>query len=140
MDKLHVEAAGLDVVAGLDGDELGAFGQTPLLQLQLHEPGGEAGAVNGRAQLIHHIGQGADVVFVAVGEDNGADALFILHQPAHIGDDHVHAVHLLVGKAHTAVHHKEILAIFIHSKILADLVETAKRDHFQFGCHNYSYN
>ncbi len=57
MDELHVELACPDGLAGLYGDELGALDQLVLLQLQLDEAGGEAGAVNGHVDLLENVGE-----------------------------------------------------------------------------------
>ena len=106
-----------------------------LLQLQLDKTGGEAGAVDGHIDLLENIGDGADVVLVAVGDEQAPDPGFVLDEIAHIGDHAVDAVHIIAGEGHAAVHHDDLAAVFIGGHVLADLVETAKGDDFQFFCH-----
>ena len=79
---------------------------------------------------------GPDVVLVAVGDEEAPDTGFILNQVGHVGDHQVNAVHVVAGEAHAAVHHDDLAAVFVNGHILADLVETAKRDDFHFFCQN----
>ena len=69
MDELHGELARPNALACLHSDELGGLHQLVLLQLQLDETGGEAGAVDGHVDLLENVGDGADVVLVAVGDE-----------------------------------------------------------------------
>ena len=75
------------------------------------------------------------MVLVTVGDKEAPKAVVVLHQVADVGDDAVDAVHIVAGEGHAAVHHDDLAAILIHGHILADLVETAKGDDFQFFCH-----
>ena len=106
-----------------------------LLQLQLDEPGGEAGAVDGHVDLLEDVGNGTDVVLVAVGDEQAPQAAVVLHEIADVGDDAVDAVHVVAGEGHAAVHHDDLAAVLIGGHVLADLIETAQRDDFQFFCH-----
>ena len=53
----------------------------------------------------------------------------------HVRDDAVDAVHVVAGEGHAAVHHDDLAAVLIGGHVLADLVETAQGDDFQFFCH-----
>ena len=59
----------------------------------------------------------------------------VLHQIADVGDDAVDAVHIVPGKGHAAVHDDDLAAVLIGGHVLADLIETAQRNDFQFFCH-----
>ena len=135
MDELHLELAGANGLPGLHHMELGAAQEPVLLELELDEPGGEAGAVDGQVHLLEHIGDGADVVLVTVGDEHAPQPPVVLHKIAHIGDHAVDAVHIIAGEGHAAVHHDDLAAVLIGGHVLADLVETAKRDDFQFFSH-----
>ena len=132
VDELHLKVAGLDGLPGLMGDELALVQNLVLLQFQLHQAQRQAGTVDGGFDLLEHIGQGADVVLVAVGQENAADLVLVLDEVRHIGDHQIHAVHVALGKAHAAVHNDDVAAIFQHGHILADLIETAQAHNFQF--------
>ena len=76
------------------------------------------------------------MVLMAVGQEDAADLLLVFHQIADVGNHHVDAVHVVIREAHAAVHHDEVVSIFEHSHVLADLIQTAQGDNFQFFCHN----
>ena len=135
MDELHLELAGLHGLACLHRHQLGAVQQPVLLELQLDESGGEAGAVNGHVDLLEHIGDGPNVILVAVGDEQAPQPGLVFHQIRHIGDDAVDAVHVVAGEGHAAVHHDDLAAVLIGGHVLADLIQTAQRDDFQFFCH-----
>ena len=135
MDEFHLELAGPDGIAGLRGDDLGGFQQPMLGQLELNKAGGEAGAVNGHIHLLEHIGDGADVILVTVGDEQASKPAAVLDEIAHIGDHAVDAVHIIAGERHAAVHHDDLAAVLVGGHVLADLVETAEGNDFQFFCH-----
>ena len=114
------------------GDELALVEDPVLLQLQRHQAQRQTGAVDRGLDLLQHVGQRADVVLVAVGQEDAADFLLVLDEVRHVGDHQIHAVHVALGKAHAAVHNDDVAAIFQHGHILADLIETAQAHNFQF--------
>ena len=68
MDGLHGKAAQLDLLARRDLHELGLSGQAELFQLVLDQTTGQAGAVNGQVDLLQQIRNAANVVLVAVSD------------------------------------------------------------------------
>ena len=111
MDKFYAEAAGLYHVAGLVGHQLYLVVQLVLLQLQLDEAVGHGSAVDGADDLLHEVGDGADVVFVAVGDEHPPQLLGIGNHIGKIGNYQINAVHILIGEAYAAVNDNHILAI-----------------------------
>ena len=79
------------------------------------------------------------MVFVTVGYRDGADLVLVLDQIGEIRNDHVHAVHVVLGEAEAAVDDEDVASVFVYGYVLADLVETAKRDYFQFLCLNFCH-
>lgn len=69
VDKLHLETACFDGLARLVGEELDLALQMMLLKLELDKPGSEPRAVDGAVELLHGIGNAADVVFMTVGQE-----------------------------------------------------------------------
>ena len=65
--------------------------------------------------------QCADVVFVAVGDENRTHLFGALHQIGHVGDDKVHPGHVVIGKLDTAVDDDDIVAAFYGHHVFADL-------------------
>ena len=120
-------------------DRLGLVQQAVLLQLQLDEPGAHAGGIDRGVDGPEDIGQRTDVVLMPVGDKDAPDLVLVLDQIAHIGDDHVDAVHIVIGKAHAAVDHHDVSSVFVYGEVLPDLVQTAQRNDFQFFCHDNSF-
>ena len=75
------------------------------------------------------------MVLVSVGDEDAPDAVLVFQQVGEVRDDHVDAVHIVVGEAHAGIHHDHVAAVFINGHVLADLVETAQGNNFQFFCH-----
>ena len=75
---------------------------------------------------------------MAVGEEDAPDLIPVLDEIAHVGDDHVDAVHIVIGESHAHVHHDDVVAVLVDGEILPDLVESAQRNDFQFFCHDNS--
>ena len=106
-----------------------------LLQFEPDETGGKAGAVDGHVDLLEHVRDGAHMVLVAVGDEQAPDPGPVLDEVADVGNDEVDAVHVVPGEGHAAVHHDDLAAVLIGGHVLADLIETAQGDDFQFFCH-----
>ena len=132
MDEFHGKAAGLHGFAGLVGDELYLVRQAVLLQLQPDQTVGHGSAVDGAVHIPHQIGNGTDVVLVAMGDEDTLQLLLVGCQVGKVGDHQIHTIHILFREAHTAVNGDHVLAVFQHGNILADLIQTAKGNNFQF--------
>ena len=128
MDKFHAEAPRLHHVAGLVGHQLYLVVQPVLLQLQLNQPVGHGSTVDGADYLLHKIRNGANVVLVPMGDKHPPELLGICNDIGKIGNHQVNAVHILVRKANAAIDDNHILAILQHGHVLANLIQTAKRD------------
>ena len=134
-DELHREgSAQTDHVSRLDTAEVGLPREAVLLKLVLNDAQRQAGGVDGHVQLLEDIGDGSDVILVAVGDDHTADAVAVLLQIGHVGDHQIHTGHLvLVGEADAAVDDDDVLTILYYGHVLAHLVETAQGDDPQLG-------
>ena len=75
VDELDFEGADVEDLFGLDGDEAGLLLEVVLFQAALHQGQREIGAVDRDSDIGKEIRDGADVVLMAVGEDQGADEL-----------------------------------------------------------------
>ena len=130
MDELDGELARLDHVPRLAGDHLGLGHQVVLLQLQLDQPRAHAGGVNRGVDGPQYIGDGSDVVLVAVGDEDAPDLALVLDEVAHIRDDHVDAVHIVIREPHSAVHDHDVVPVLVDGQVFPDLIQTAQRYDF----------
>src|SRR5690606_30348064 len=81
------------------------------LQLAFEEADGKLGAVNGGIDPGQHIGQGSNVVLVAVGQDKGPHPVLVFLQVGDIGNDQVDAKLLFVGEGNAAIDDQDIIPI-----------------------------
>ena len=74
---------------------------------------------------------GADVVLVAVGEDDRLDVVEAILEVAEVGKHEVDAWLVFFGEEHPAVDDEEAAVEFDHVHVPADLAEAAERNHAQ---------
>ena len=132
MDEFDGEIAETEDGSRLFGKDLGIIQEVVLFQLQFYQRRRQRRCVDGDVQFPEHIGNGADMVFMTVSQDQAADAGGIVAQISDVGQNHVHPVHIFIREAHAAVYDDDVAPVLKGSHILADLTETAKRDDFKF--------
>ena len=76
--ELHPEAAQVHGLSVLHHLALRALEQVVLFQLVLNQGNGQLGSVHRHIHLLQNIGQGPDMVLVAVGDDKSLDLLNVL--------------------------------------------------------------
>ena len=133
VDELHGEAARADHLARLHGAQRAALGQArdAVVELVLEQLHGHFAAVDGRLELAHQVRQAADVVLMAVGDEDTAHAVSVLQHIGEVRDDGVHAGHGLVREDLAAVDDDDVVAVLVGRHVLADLAHAAQRDHAQ---------
>ena len=130
------EGADGEAAAGQHLDQVGVFEEAMLFELAFDVGEGELGAVDGHVELGEDPGQAADVVFVAVGEEDCADLVAVLDEVADVGDDDVDAEELFFRKHQAGVDDDNVVAVLDHHAVHAELAQTAERYNSQFFvCH-----
>ena len=111
------------------GDDMGHGLDARLAQFGLGECQREARAVERdvRSQSQQE-GQGADVVLVAVREDDRIDVVEPILDGGEVREDEVDARLGLLGEEHAAVHDEEPPGVLEDGHVAADLAEAAERD------------
>ena len=127
MDGLHREAAETDLLTGTDLHKIGAGRKAVLFQLVADQADGQLGRIDGHIELAQQIGQAADVVLVAVGNEDTLDAVLVFQYIGEVGDDQVNAEHIGIREHQTAVHQDHVALAFIQGNVLADFAQTAQR-------------
>ncbi len=130
-DEFHLEGPQPDLVPGLHHVELHGALQFKFLELFPDEPQGEGRAEEGRSDVPQDKGEGADVVFVAVGEDDAADLLPVLTEIGDVGDDDVDPQHVRFGKHEAAVHHDDVVSVLKDGHVHPDLPHSTQGDDLQ---------
>ena len=127
VDGLHGETAQLELLVRSDLHHFRAAHQPVFFQLVGDEPDGKARGINGQIDLFEQVGQAADVVFMAVRDNNALDAVLILDNIGEIRNDKVHPEHVAVREHDAAVHEDHIALTLVQSDVLANLAQTAQR-------------
>ncbi len=126
------EDAEVEAAAGKDLDELGVVEEAMLFELALDVGQGELGAVDRDVELGEDPREAADVVLVAVGEDDAADFAAVFDEVADVGDDDVDAEELFFGEHEAGVDDEDVVAEVKGETVHAELAESAERDYLQF--------
>ena len=126
------EGAEVEAAAGEDLDELGVVEEAMLFELAFDVGEGELGAVDGDVELGEDPGEAADVVLVAVGEDDAADLAAVLDEVGDVRDDDVDAEELFFGEHEAGVDDEDVVAEVEGETVHAELAESAERDYLQF--------
>ena len=128
------ERAGLGLLADRQHLEVG-LAQLVLVELRARHRDRELAAVDDRharlAQLAQHPRQRAEVVLVAVGDDDRLDVVDPLAQVAEVGQHEVDAHHLGGREAQPAVHDDDPAVVLDDRHVLADLAQPPERQDAQ---------
>ena len=120
------ERAGLDAVARADDAQIRRLGEAVLPEPLRHERQGQRRAVHGHGRLAQQIRERADVILVAVGQDDRAERVTPAEHIGEIGDDVVDTGELVVGEHESAVDGDQVLAGLDQHHVEADLAETSQ--------------
>ena len=102
-----------------------------LQHLPLDHPQSKFGAVHGNVEFGQHERQRADMVLMAMGDQDAADFFSILFKIGDIGNDKVDAQHLLIGKHQAGIDHHNVIFVFYGVHILADFPQPAQGNKLQ---------
>src|SRR3990170_4803304 len=127
--RLHVEVS--EAEAGVPRDRKQARGPLePLLgEAVAQEAQRQAGAVDGDVEFAEEERDGADVVLVSVGEQEGAEVGRRFTQNGKVRKDVVDPQHRVVGEQEAGVDQQRRSAVVEQHGVEADLAQPAQRDH-----------
>ncbi len=133
VDELHRHRAKLDPLSRLHRTQIDGLVQACFQQLALDEAQRQGAAVDrdrrGVRDLRQHVGQAADVVLMAMSDDDGPQIPQPLADVADVGDDQVDPALLLLRELAAAVQQDQILSVLDGGHILADLSDPTERNH-----------
>ena len=81
----------------------------------------------GTLNWLQQVGQAADMVLMAVGDENALDAVLVFQHIGEVGDDKIHAEHVGIREHQTAVNEDHISLALIQSNVFAHFSQTAQR-------------
>ena len=127
LHKLHPEAAQVNGLAVLYHLSLDGAQHVVLLQLVLNQPDGQLCAVHRRRHVLQHVGKGADVILMSVGDHKALDLVNVVLQIGDVWNDQVNAQHVVAGEGQSAVHHNNTVLVLKGRHIHSDLLQASER-------------
>ena len=124
--------AGLEALAGTHFAQVGVFEQSVLVEFVFDISQRELGAPDRHVEFGENPGQSANVVFMAVGEDDAAHPLAILDEVGNVGDNDVHAEQFGFGEHQARVDHNNVVAPADGHAVHTELAEAPQGDDLQF--------
>ena len=91
----------------------------------------ELSCVDGDLELVENPGQAADVVHVAVGEDDAADMSLVLNEVSDIGNNDIDAQQLRLWEHESGIDHDNVVFPAQGQAVHAELAQSAEGDNFQ---------
>ena len=133
-DGLDSERTTLDPIAWTHGAQIG-LEEAVFLQPVAHQGQGHRRPVHRHASVAQEIREGADVVLVAMREEDRAKVAALGQRVREVGDHVVDAGQLVIGKHQPAVDGDEIVAGLDEHHVQTDLAEAAEGDEPNCGVH-----
>ena len=134
---MNREHAGLEALAGAHLAQVGVFEQAVLVEFVFHIGQREFCAPHRHVEFGENPGQRADVVLVAVGEDDPANPLAILDEIGNIGNHDIDAEQFGFGEHQAGVDDNNIVAPANGHAVHTELAEAPQRDDLQFSSWHY---
>ena len=132
-DGDDAEGTEIEALVGKNFDELGFVEQAMFFELAFNVSQSEFGAVDGDFELGEDPRQAADVVLMAVGEDDAADHGAIFDEIGDVGDDDVDAEQFGLGEHKAGIDDDDVVLPANGSAVHAELAEASQRDDLQLG-------
>ena len=110
LQRMNGERANLEALSGANLAQVGVVEQLVFVELIFNVGQRELGGPDRDIEFAEDPGQGADVVFVAVREDDAAHMLAIFEQVRNVGDDDVDAQQLGFGEHQAGVDYDDVVA------------------------------
>jgi len=131
VNEFDAEGANLERLPGMHLAQHRGLRQFMFNQLGMRQRQGEGSAVDRHVNLFQQIGQAANVIFVAVRQDNGANTVAIGTHVTEVGNDNVHAEQFGVRKHDAAVNNNDVVVKLKRHHVHAEFAEATKRYCFQ---------
>ena len=130
-DRLDGERADGELILRSDLNQAGFIQQVMLFELAFHVGKRELRGVHRNLQLAQDPRQSPDVIFVAVGQDDGLYKLPVLHQEGNVGHHDIHAQQLALGEHQARVDHDNVVFPLQGEAVHPELAQSAQRYDFQ---------
>ena len=124
-DKAHAETTHIDNVPLHYRMQIARI-HTIFLETAFQNAQRQTRTINRHIELFEDIGQGTDMVFVPMGQDNRLNHIAILQKIADIRNNEVHAQHIFFGEHEPRINHENFIANTDDRHVLADFPQSAQ--------------
>ena len=132
LDGMDGERAQFDSLIRAQFVEVGVIQQSVLVEFVFHIGERELRSPDGDFEFGKHPGQGADMVLVAVREDDAANALAIFEQVRDVGHDDVDTQEFGFGEHEPGVDDDDVISPAEGHAVHTELAKAAERNDLQF--------
>ena len=132
LNGMNGEGSGLEALVGAHFAQVGVVEQAVLVEFVFDVGERELGAPDGDFEFGEHPGKRADVIFVAVSQDDAANALAILDEIGDVGDNDVDAEKLGFGEHESGVDDENVVSPADGHAVHAEFAEAPEGDDLQF--------
>ena len=133
-DRLNGEGTESELFFGRDLDEGDFVEELVLFELAFDIGQREFGGVDGNLEFAEDPWKSADVVFVAVGKDDGADVFPVLGEVGDVGYDDVDAEQLRFREHEAGINDDYVVFPADREAVHSEFAEAAEGDDFQLIC------
>src|SRR5581483_2738767 len=133
-DRMKGERSQPEAVAGSDLVQLHFVEQTVFFQFAFSQRERKFRAVNGDIEFAQNPWQAADVVFVAVSENDAANLIPVLQQVRDVWNNDVYAQQFRLGEHQAGVDHDDVVAPADDHAVHTELTESAERNKLELAC------
>jgi len=131
-DGVDGEDSGLEALVGTHFAQVGVIEQSVLVEFVFHVSERELRSPDGDVEFGEHPGNRADMIFVAVREDDAAHALAVLDEIRNVGDYDVDAEQLGFREHQAGVDDDDVIAKAHGHAVHTELAEASEGDYLQF--------
>src|ERR1700681_5107672 len=128
---MNGEGSNLEAFSGTDFAQVGVVEKLVFVELIFYVSQRELGRPNRNIQFAENPRQSADVIFVAVRQDDAAHMFAIFEQIRNVGHDDVDAQQLGFGEHKSRVNHDDVIAEADGHAVHTELAHPAQRNNMQ---------
>ena len=132
VNGVNGERSRLEALSWVDFTQIGIFEQSVLFEFVFQQGERELRSPHRHIEFGKNPRQSADVVFVTVGEDDGAHPLPVFDQIGNVRNNDVHAQQFRLGEHQAGVNHDDVIAPAHGHAVHSELAQAAEGHDVQF--------
>ncbi|MNV31098.1 hypothetical protein D3C71_1223900 [compost metagenome] len=131
-ERYDERASELDFRIFVNQNALGLTKQIGFFQLILYKSKRELRTVYRNVQMLEHIRQASDMVFVTMRQHNASYLVAVLRQIGNIRNNDINAEHILFWELQSRIHDDNVVTVLDYVHVFSDLTDSAQCEDHQF--------